>query len=146
MDRREFTKVCMICVAGSVASTFISGCRSVHYTNGVVENNGISVLKSEFVYLKKDKPMTRSYLIVRNESLQFPIYVYRFSDELYSALFMKCSHQGNELQAAGDHLHCPAHGSEFNNKGLVVQGPAESNLRTFNVVSGPGKIFIDLRA
>jgi Rieske Fe-S protein len=59
---------------------------------------------------------------------------------------MKCTHQGNELSASGDHLTCSAHGSEFNNKGMVAQGPAEKNLRAFKVTADADKIFIDLRA
>ena len=124
----------------------LSGCQSTYYTSGTVEPNGISVLKSEFTYLKKDRPTNRAFIIVRNNAMEFPIYVYRFSDTEYSAMLMKCSHQGNELQASGDHLTCSAHGSEFNNKGAVVQGPADKNLRTFNVTTKEDKIFIDLRA
>lgn len=78
--------------------------------------------------------------------LEFPIYLYRFSDNEYTALLMKCTHQGNELQASGNHLHCSVHGSEFNNKGVVAQGPAERNLRSFKVSFDNEKIFIDLRA
>jgi Rieske Fe-S protein len=111
-----------------------------------MDSNGISVSKVEFTYLKKEQLMQRQYLIVRNDALKFPIYLYRFSDTEYSALLMECSHQGNELQASGDHLHCSAHGSEFNNKGVVAQGPAEKNLRTFNVTADGDKIRIDLRA
>jgi len=58
---------------------------------------------------------------------------------------MKCTHQGAELQASGDVLQCPAHGSEFNNKGLVKTGPADTNLRTFPVVVNNNELFIDLR-
>jgi Rieske Fe-S protein len=146
MDRRKFTKACMICVTGSVLAPIMSGCQSTYYTAGVVEPNGISVLKSEFTYVKKDQPVQRAYIIVRNTAMEFPIYLYKFSDEQYSAVLMKCSHQGNELSASGDHLHCSAHGSEFNNKGIVAQGPAEENLRTFKVTPTGDKLFIDLRA
>lgn len=146
MDRRIFTKTCLMCLTGTVILPALSGCQSTYYTNGVVESNGISILKSDFTYLKKDKPVERDYVIVRNDAMEFPIYVYKFSDNEYSAILMKCTHQGNELQASGDHLHCPAHGSEFNNKGIVSQGPAENNLRTFKVTFGSDKIFIDLRA
>lgn len=90
--------------------------------------------------------MTRQYIIVTSDQLEFPIYLFRFSDNEYSALWMKCTHQGNELRASGDHLHCSAHGSEFNNKGVVAQGPAEENLRSFKVTADNEKIFIDLRA
>mgnify|MGYP003576647632 CR=1 FL=1 len=146
MDRREFTTTCFMCLTGVVAVPMLSGCQSTFYTTGTLLPNGISVLKSDFSYVKKDKTLQRDYVIVRNESMEFPIYVYRFSEHDYSAMLMKCTHQGNELQASGDHLHCSAHGSEFNNRGIVAQGPAEDNLRTFKVTSEGDKIFIDLRA
>jgi Rieske Fe-S protein len=111
-----------------------------------MEANGVSVPKSEFRFLKKDQEVIRQYVIVRNDSLEFPIYVYRFSENEYSAVLMKCTHQGTELHASGDHLNCPAHGSEYTNKGVVDQGPAEKDLRAFNVIADNDKIFIDLRS
>ena len=110
-----------------------------------MESNGIVLLKSEFSYQQKDKVLTRAYIIIQNEKLEFPIYVYRFSENEYSALWMKCTHQGAALQASGDHLQCPSHGSEFNNKGIMSNGPAERNLRSFVVSVVEDKIFIDLR-
>lgn len=146
MDRRVFTKTCLGCIGGAMIPSLLAGCQSTYYTAGKIEPNGLSLMKSEFSYLKKDRSIIRQYVIVRNESLEFPIYLYRFSDNEYTALFMKCTHQGNELQASGDHLNCSAHGSEFNNKGVVAQGPAEKNLRTFKVTNDNEKIFIDLRS
>jgi Rieske Fe-S protein len=146
MHRREFTKTCLACLTATVMTPALTGCQSTFYTSGTVEPNGISVLKSDFTYLKKDQPAHRAFIIVRNNAMEFPVYLYRFSDNEYSAMLMKCSHQGNELQASGDHLTCSAHGSEFNNKGTVVQGPAEKDLRTFQVTTQDDKIFIDLRA
>jgi Rieske Fe-S protein len=146
MQRREFTKACISCLTGSAVLSLLSACQSTHYTTGLLKDDGITVLKSEFTYLKKDQPVQRDYIIVRNDAMEFPIYVYRFGDEDFAAMLMKCTHQGNELQASGDHLHCSAHGSEFNNRGVVAQGPAEDNLRTFKVTSNDTTIFIDLRA
>ena len=146
MNRRTFTQSCIYCLLGTAAVPVLNSCQSTFYTSGSVEPNGISVSRSDFAYEKKGTLVQRNYIIVRNETLEFPIYLYRLSENEYSALWMKCTHQGNELQASGDHLHCNAHGSEFNNKGNVVQGPAEKDLRKFNVTSQADKIFIDLRA
>src|SRR5258708_7831405 len=111
MDRREIVKQgCALCLNAGLVPVLLSGCQATHYVSGVMESSGIAVLKSEFTFAKKDKVITRPYLIVQNEKLEFPIYVFRFSENEYSALWMKCTHQGNELQAAGDHLHCPSHG------------------------------------
>jgi len=146
IDRREFIKQsCVLCIGASVLPAALSGCQATHYVSGMVEANGISVLKSEFTYVKNEQALTRQYIIVQNDKLEFPIYVYRFSENEYSALWMKCSHQGAELQASGDHLQCPSHGSEFNNKGLVSNGPAEKNLRSFQVSVMVDKLLIDLR-
>jgi Rieske Fe-S protein len=146
MERKEFLKrSCILCLGGGILPIVLSGCQTTHYVSGSVELNGIAVLKSEFVYLKKDQPVTRQYILVQNEKLEFPIYLYRFSENEYSALWMKCSHQGAELQASGDHLQCPSHGNEFNNKGIVNHGPAERNLRSFPVSILSDKILIDLR-
>lgn len=136
----------MLCVGGAMLPPLLSGCQSTHYTQGVIEKDGISVLRSEFTYLKKDRPVTRPYIIVRNDQMTFPICLYRFSDNQYTALLMKCTHQGSELNVSGDHLHCPSHGSEFDSTGKVTQGPAEEDLRSFKVTSDSEKIFIDLRA
>lgn len=145
MDRRTFTKACISCITGSAMVPLLSGCQSTYYTSGTLEQNGISIPASEFTYFKKEQPVQRQYVIVRNDAIEFPIYLYKFSEKEYAAVLMKCTHQGNELQASGDHLTCPAHGSEFNNKGIVAQGPAEKDLRRFDVTARGDKIFIDLR-
>ncbi len=146
MNRREFVKQgCILCLGAGTLPVMLSGCQSTHYVNGTVESTGITVLKSEFTYIQKEKSLTRQFIIVQNDKLEFPIYVYRFSENEYSAIWMKCSHQGAELQASGDHLQCPSHGSEFNNKGIVSNGPAERNLRSFLVSSLADKIIIDMR-
>ena len=70
---------------------------------------------------------------MQNEILQHPICIYRFNENTFKALLMKCTHQGAELQVFGDKLQCPAHGSEFNNQGEVKDGPADHDLRTFPI-------------
>ena len=146
MDRRLFVKkTCGLCLGGPMMLGMLSGCGSVRYVDGTMEPSGISVPPNEFL-TSKDNPTTfLAYIIVRNETLEYPICLYRFSENEYSALLMKCTHQGTELQVFGDQLHCPAHGSEFTNKGLVAQGPAENSLRTFRVVPKPEKIMIELK-
>ena len=146
MNRREFVKQsCITCVVGGLIPVLFTGCQATHYTSGTVDPVGIKVPKSEFTYIKKEQTLTRQYIIVQNDKLEFPIYLYRFSDNEYSALWMKCTHQGTELQASGDNLHCPGHGSEFSNKGVVNQGPAEKNLRSFPIIMQEASITIDLR-
>lgn len=146
MDRRAFMKrTCSSCLGASAITVLLANCQSTYYTSGTWEPNGISVLKSEFTLQKGANTILRDYIIIRNEKMEFPLCVYRFSENEYSALLMKCTHQGTELLAAGDQLHCHAHGSEFNSRGLVSQGPAEANLRKFNVLVTAEKLLIELK-
>jgi Rieske Fe-S protein len=146
-SRRTFIKkTCLFCAGLSTGTLALSGCQATHYVTGSFTDLDMVVPISEFSYEKKGQMQKRSYIIIQNEQLEFPIYLYRFSDTGYSALWMKCAHQGAELQASGDHLYCPSHGSEFNYLGEVKQGPAEKNLRTFPVTVQGDVIHIHLKS
>lgn len=101
---------------------------------------------SNFEPAEGDDNNFRNYIIVHNDILQFPICIFRFNENEYSALWMQCTHQGNEVQVYGDRLECPAHGSVFDNKGTVQQGPAEKALRIFPVTIEKKQIRISLKA
>src|SRR5689334_10785073 len=134
MNRRKFLKTsCAACVSTASISGLLVSCSSTRYISGRLITDGLLLNKEEFITKEKGKDSFRSFLIVRNEALQFPICVYRFSDTEYSAVWMACSHQGAELQASGEYLQCPAHGSEFSNRGKVTNGPADQDLRIFPV-------------
>ncbi|HEX5152157.1 MAG TPA: Rieske (2Fe-2S) protein [Parafilimonas sp.] len=146
MHRRTFIKNgCTACLSFTAMSTLISGCIDTKYISGSLGKDGLTISKDEFKVKQKGGTAYSSFIIVRNDALLFPICVYRSSDNAYAALWMQCTHQGNELQASGDVLQCPAHGSEFNNKGLVINGPAALNLRSFPVTVVNNELFIDLR-
>ena len=146
MQRREFIKnTCTACLSLTVLSTLVSSCVATKYISGVLGKDGLTISKDEFKVQQKGGTSYSSFIIVRNDALQFPICVYRLSENRYSALWMKCTHQGAELQASGDVLQCPAHGSEFNNKGQVTNGPAGANLKSFPVTVTNNELFIDLR-
>ncbi len=143
MDRKTFIKTgCIACTSMTLMTALIQSCVSVKYANGKLVQDGITIPVEDFEHSKKGH---RSYVIVRHEDLQFPICVYRLDDNNYSALLMRCSHQGAELTVSGDMLTCAAHGSEFDKTGKVIQSPASENLRSFPVSVTDNQIFIDLR-
>jgi len=146
MNRKDFiVNSCAACLGATALSGLLSSCTSTRYINGTIGKDGLTVSTKEFVIQKKDSVDYRSFIIVGHESLQYPVCVYRLTETEYTALWMRCTHQGAELQASGDHLQCPAHGSAFNNKGLVTNGPAANNLRSFPVTVNNNELFIDLR-
>ena len=145
MDRRKFIKSsCASCLSATLLSSAIfSSCTPTQYISGTLEKDGLLIGKDQFKV--GNKRSYSSFVVVRNDNLLFPICIYRFSDNDYSAIWLKCVHQGAEVNVVGDMLQCPAHGSEYNNRGVVTNGPATSYLRTFAVTVRNNEIFIDLR-
>jgi len=146
MTRKEFIiNTCSACLAAAGVSSILSSCAATQNIQGRLVNDGLIIGADEFLVSKKANSTYRSFIIVRNDALKYPICIYRFGESEYSALWMRCTHQGAELQASGDMLQCPAHGSEFDNRGLVTSGPAGESLRSFPVTISNNELFIDLR-
>src|SRR5437868_6922937 len=142
MDRKTFIQAgCLACISTGFLSMILQSCDAVKYTSGTMNKDGLLVDIKEF----ETRNGHLSYIIVKHESLQYPVCVYRIDETHYNALLMKCTHQGTELQAAGERLICTAHGSEFDKFGKVMQSPAAEDLRTFPVSIVNNQIFIDLR-
>lgn len=113
--------------------------------SGKIQDADLIVQVSDFLVKKDGSSGFKKFIVVQNEILQYPVCVFRLSDTGYSALFMRCSHQGAELQVFGDKLQCPAHGSEFTNRGDVQSGPADAALRTFPVTIEGNQLKISLK-
>jgi len=146
MNRRGFVRLaCVACAGFPAASSLLTGCQPLHYVTGTLTTEGILLSPLEFLDPGATSGEYRKYIIVRNDRLEYPICLYRLSTTEYSALLMQCTHQGTELQAGGDRLHCPAHGSEFDQRGNVTQGPAETGLRVFQVAADDKRILIQLQ-
>ncbi len=132
-------------MSAAALAGLVSSCTPAQFITGKLNDDGILVNTDEFKTRKGGKETYRPYIIVRNEALQYPICLYRFSDTEYTALWMQCTHHGTELQVSGDFLQCPSHGSEFSNKGKMVNGPADTDLRSFPISISGNQLFIDLR-
>jgi Rieske Fe-S protein len=146
MTRKNFiSTACTACLSTGAFTSLLTSCSATVYISGSLGKDGLTVSKDEFKIRHKGNTAYRSFIVIRNDALRYPICVYRFNEEEYQALWMRCTHQGTELQASGEFLQCPAHGSEFNNKGRVTNGPADDNLRTFPVTFTNNNLFIDLR-
>lgn len=146
MDRKEFLKTCGVaCLSGAALVSLLESCSTANYfAKTTLAGDRIVVKKSEFISVVKDKTTTRPYVLVKSERLNFPICVYRLSEEEYSALLMECSHKGCELQPHGEYMICPCHGSEFSNRGVVQNPPAEQNLQSFKTTVDHEHIYIQL--
>lgn len=63
------------------------------------------------------------------------IIIIRASTSNYVALSKICTHQSCTVayNSSADRIECPCHGSRFATTGAVLQGPAASSLKTYNV-------------
>lgn len=145
MDRKEFLKICGFSCLGFIGlSGIMQSCGTTHYVNSSTDGKRVVVSKKEFEILKEDSIRYRKYIVSKVEGIKYPIVIYKNSNDNYTALLLRCSHQGNELSVNGDMLTCSAHGSEFSKNGEVIQGPAEEKLITFKVQTDAQNIYIQL--
>src|SRR5262249_19358406 len=129
MERREFIRSsCSICIlsASSYFLPALTGCSPKY-----------SVFKTDIVNKKIVMPLTMfdaSHLqFVRPKGWYFDIAVERKEANIYTALLLQCTHQENQLTAAGDNgYYCSLHGSRFDKDGRVRKGPAQKSLERYN--------------
>ncbi|EKT3963199.1 Rieske 2Fe-2S domain-containing protein [Flavobacterium psychrophilum] len=146
MNRKEFLKTCGFgCLAGIISTSILESCSTSRVLTKEIKGSNILIPITDFEIKTNKKTGYKKYLIVQNEILRYPICIYRFDAKNYAALLMKCTHQGAELQAFGDKLQCAAHGSEFNNKGIVESGPASSDLKKFPIIIENNTLKISLK-
>jgi len=62
------------------------------------------------------------------------IMLIRKSETEFLAVKTICTHKGCDVELEGDKFVCPCHGSEFTMDGKVTQGPAKTNLKTFETI------------
>lgn len=147
MQRKEFIRNCSgLCLAGIGTSVLVQACVSANYfAKNTVQNQIISVAKSEFSVVRKNEVKKREYVLVISGEMQVPVCLFHVKDDEYSALQMLCTHQGCELTVSGQMLNCPCHGSDFDIHGNVLNPPADKNLTNYKVTTDEKNIYIHLR-
>ncbi|MFN8230843.1 MAG: ubiquinol-cytochrome c reductase iron-sulfur subunit [Bacteroidia bacterium] len=146
MKRREFIKSsCVNCAASFTSILLINSCTTNKYTsNFLIANNKITLSKNEFFIVENNKSKELQFVILKPKQIEFPIVIYKLETNKYFANYLQCTHQGCELTPHNTIMVCPCHGAEFNTKGEVVTGPAETNLKTFNTTVDDENIYIYL--
>ena len=145
MDRKQFLKTCGIGLVGlPFASALLTSCESIYYATSSMKNNRLIVPLSEFEIPKKKAPTYRTFVLVKSPTEDFPICLYKTGAQDYTAALMKCTHRGCELNVGGGIYSCPCHGSEFDTKGGVLEGPADQDLKTYKTTIENEAIYIHL--
>lgn len=139
MDRREFIKKgCAVCGAVAGMGLVMQSCTgSLPVVQSAVKNNQLTVPMNEF-----DMQMT-NMIRVENNGLGNDILLIK--DETgYTALLMRCTHEGFGLTATSSKLICNAHGSQFDLQGNVLKSPALRPLKEFKVTQKNETLIIHL--
>ncbi len=145
MNRMEFIKTCSFaCLGASSLGAILQSCISAKSISANIIEDDLVVPLSSFEMDIGNSGVNR-YVIVSNNRLLYPICVFRLNENEYTALWMQCTHQGSELRVFGDTLQCPSHGSEFDNTGALLNGPANKSLRTFPVKIENNQLLISLK-
>lgn len=147
MKRKEFLRNCGMACAGLVAVLpVMHSCTSSRAISGKILGDELVIPLSAFETKNGTEIYFKKYIVVENDRLKYPVCVYRLNETEYSALWMRCTHQGTELQVFGSKLQCPAHGSEFSADGAVHEGPAAEPLRKFPYIIQNNSLHLSLKA
>lgn len=73
--------------------------------------------------------------------LDIPAIIYKTEDG-FQAYSLVCTHLGCTVEEDGEYFSCPCHGSQFDQDGKVLQGPATKRLTTLTVALSEDGILI----
>lgn len=133
LSRKDFIMKCGQGCAGLLAGgLLISSCKTAQVP---------FEFKDSRLVVKRADMNGKSNAVFRSDKLPAPVYLSE-KEGKYDAVLMLCTHKDCELNTYGKILHCPCHGSEFNEKGDVLQGPAEKPLVKFIVTTDNENIYI----
>ena len=145
MERRKFIKTCCYTAAGiPMMASVLQSCGAIHYASFSRDANKLTLPKSEFLKIFKEKKTERNFVLITTNDSEFPICVYKVEEDKYIASLLKCTHRGCELNVGGGIYTCPCHGSEFTTTGKVLEGPADQDLKTFIIETDNENIYITL--
>lgn len=128
-------------VSASGMSGLLAGCTGGLATyRARVTEDAIEIARHEVPQLQ----VANGILIVHAAGVPGSIILRNMEQEGIVALSSVCTHRGCEVRPRPDSLECPCHGSEYDEFGEVLQGPARQPLRRFSVVEKQDKYVIDL--
>ena len=143
MDRSKFIRTCCYSAIGMpLLASSLHGCSGIHYANVKYSEGVLTLPRSEFYVSLESTEKSRKFVLINVDFSQFPICVYRTGSDKYVASLMQCTHNVCELTVGGGIYTCPCHGSEFSTEGEVLEGPAEENLKTFELEFDDENIYI----
>ena len=139
LDRRGFIAACASGACALAASS--TACASLA-TRPVTAVNGVIALQfSEYPELTRVGGTAR----ILPAEARDPLLVLAQPGGGLTVLSTVCTHRGCAVEARGEQLVCPCHGSTYDRNGAVLRGPAEQPLRTYQTRAVSGGVEIIVR-
>ncbi len=138
-SRRDFLKTLGAAVISSAgAPLLLNGCVGLATIRAQVNENKIKLNKTEIQALA----VPNGILLVKAPQLPGAIILRNFSEVGIVAVSSICTHRGCEVRAMPRSLQCPCHGSEYDELGEVLEGPATRPLKRYEVIETPDLLII----
>ncbi len=141
-SRRNFLKTLAATAAGFTGiTTVLPGCAGAIATYRTEAKNGVvRIQRAEVPELE----MPNGVINVRAGNFPEPIILRNLPEHGIVAVSSMCTHRGCELRALPNSLQCPCHGSEYDEFGQILNGPATKPLRRFEVEETEQAVLIKL--
>ena len=127
MNRREFLRSLPVLPSGvllGVSALVLSACGGMPYLAPRGSGNRLVVAAAH---------VPEAGVLPQRPGMEHPVFLHGTEQGEYTALLVRCTHQGCQPDPVGDRFICPCHGSEFDLEGAVLRGPAERPLPRFRV-------------
>ena len=127
MNRRDFVRSLPVLPTGlllGVSALSVSACAGTPYLAPRGSGNQLVVSAAN---------VPEAGVLLQRPSMQHPVFLRATGQGAYTALLVRCTHQGCQPDPVGDRFVCPCHGSEFDMEGAVLRGPAERPMLRYRV-------------
>lgn len=141
MKRKTFLKTCgFAAIAIPLGSGLLHSCTSYYYASFKREGNQLIIPLDEFYKDERE----RKFVLLDSPFSNYSICVFKTEKDAYTASLMRCTHKGCEVNVEGEMFSCPCHGSEFSNKGEVLEGPATEPLQTYKITTDAKNLYVTI--
>lgn len=139
MRRREFVSTCAL----GAASFALGGCASLVTRTVTPVDGRLELPLAHYPELTERGGSLRVLPAGASE----PVYILANDDGAFTALSPVCTHLGCTVEIEGARLVCPCHGSTYDRRGTVLQGPAPRSLAHYpTTITADGVLIVDLRS
>ena len=139
VNRRDFVRSLPVLPTGlllGASALSVSACAGTPYLSPRGSGNQLVVSAAN---------VPEAGVLLQRPGMEHPVFLRATEEGAYTALLVRCTHQGCQPDPVGDRFVCPCHGSEFDMEGAVLRGPAERPLPRYGVARAGEDLVVTLQ-